>query len=141
MLSSQKSSFNTMILYKTIMTNKKLEYNNYFLNTKHTILYFMKSKYNLTTSDVSSICFWRCFSRVSFLLCGMCHEWILVFTVLSVGFPYSTNVVQLLCSLSGWFQLNCSSIGTGFNGMLQINRNCFAIYFQQHSSYVCLKIV
>ena len=30
---------------------------------------------------------------------------ILVFTVLSVGFPYFTNVVQLLCSLS-----------TGFNG-------------------------
>ena len=41
---------------------------------------------------------------------------ILVFTVLSVGFPYSTNVVQLLCSLSGWLHLNCSSIGTGYNG-------------------------
>ena len=30
--------------------------------------------------------------------------------------PYFTNVVQLLCSLSGWLHLNCSLIGTGFNG-------------------------
>ena len=41
---------------------------------------------------------------------------ILVFTVLFVGFPYFTNVDQLLCSLSGWLHLNCSSVGTGFNG-------------------------
>ena len=27
---------------------------------------------------------------------------------------YFTNVVQLLCSLSGWLHLNCSSVGTGF---------------------------
>ena len=40
---------------------------------------------------------------------------ILFFMVLSVGFPYFTNVVQLLYSLSGWFHLNCSSTGTGFS--------------------------
>ena len=39
---------------------------------------------------------------------------ILVFTVLSVGFSYFTNVVQLLCSLSGRLHLNGSSISTGF---------------------------
>ena len=61
--------------------------------------------------------------------------------VLSVGFPYFTNIVQLLCSLSGWLHLNCSSIGTGFNGaetnsriahnlsILLMNSNCFAIVF------------
>ena len=38
------------------------------------------------------------------------------FNGLSIGFPYFTNVVQLLCSLSGWLHLNCSSIGTGFDG-------------------------
>ena len=66
---------------------------------------------------------------------------ILVFTVLSVGFHYFTNVVQLLCSLSGWLHLNCSSTGTGFNGaktncriahnldILMKNSNCFAIFF------------
>ena len=41
---------------------------------------------------------------------------ILVFTVLSISFLYYTIVVQLLCSLSGWLHLNCSSIGTEFNG-------------------------
>ena len=66
---------------------------------------------------------------------------ILVFTVLSVGFPYFTNVVQLLCSLSGWLHLNCSSVVPGFNGVetncriahnsgiLLMNSNCFAIFF------------
>ena len=38
------------------------------------------------------------------------------FNGLSIGFPYFTNVVQLLCSLSGWLHLSCSSIGTGFDG-------------------------
>ena len=49
-------------------------------------------------------------------------------------------VVQLLCSLRGWLHLNCSSIGTGFNGaetncrivlnlgILLMNSNCFAIF-------------
>ena len=72
-----------------------------------------------------------------------------LFTVLSIGSPYFTNVVQLLCSLSGWLHLNCSSIGTGFNGaetsfrnahnlgILMMNSNCFAIFFQQQYSYVC----
>ena len=35
---------------------------------------------------------------------------ILVSTLLSVGFPYFTNVVQLLCSLSGRLHLYYSSI-------------------------------
>ena len=60
----------------------------------------------------------------------------------------TVNVVQLLCSLSGWLHLNCSSIGTGFNaaetncriacnlGILLMNSNCFAII----SSYVCSDI-
>ena len=60
---------------------------------------------------------------------------------LSVGFPYFTNVVQLLCSLSEWLHPNCSSIGTEFNGaqtncriahnlgILPMNSNCFAIIF------------
>ena len=64
----------------------------------------------------------------------------------------NTTVVQLRWSLSGWFQLNCSSICTGFNeaetnyrivhslGILLRNSNCFAIYLQQHSSYVCSDI-
>ena len=63
------------------------------------------------------------------------------FNGLSIGFPYFTNVVQLLCSLSGWLHLSCSSIGTGFNGaetnrriahtlgILLMNSNCFAIFF------------
>ena len=75
---------------------------------------------------------------------------ILVFMVLSIGFP--CNVVQFLCSLSEWLHLNCSSIGTGFNGtenngriarnlgILMMNSSCFAIYFQQHYSYVCSDI-
>ena len=75
------------------------------------------------------------------------------FTVLSVGFPYFTKVVQLLCSLSRWLYLNCSSIGTGFNAagtnfriarnlgiLLMTSNSGFAIYFQQHSSYVCSDI-
>ena len=33
-----------------------------------------------------------------------------------VRFPYFTKDVQLLCSLSEWLHLDCSSIGTGFNG-------------------------
>ena len=49
--------------------------------------------------------------------------------------------VQLLCSLSGWLHLNCSSIGTGFNGaetncriehslgILLMNSNRFVTYF------------
>ena len=41
---------------------------------------------------------------------------ILVFMVLSVGFLYFTNVVQIPCSLSGWLHLNCSLVGIGFNG-------------------------
>ena len=41
---------------------------------------------------------------------------ITVFFLNSISFPYFTNVVQILCSLSGWLHLNCSSIGTGFNG-------------------------
>ena len=56
-------------------------------------------------------------------------------------FPYFTNVVQLLCSLSGRLHLNCSSFGTGFNGaetncriaynlgILLMNSNCFGVYF------------
>ena len=81
-----------------------------------------------------------------------CVPRILVFTVLSISFPYFTDVVQLLCSLSGWLHLNCSSIGTVFNAaetnckaasnlcILLMNSNCFTIYFQQHSSYVCWDI-
>ena len=69
------------------------------------------------------------------------------FNSLSIGFPYFTNV-QLLCSLSRWLHLNCFSIGTGFNGaetncrtahnlgILLMNSNCFAIFFQRHYSYV-----
>ena len=50
------------------------------------------------------------------------------------------NVVQLLCSLSGWLHLNCFSIGTRFIGaetnyriahnlgILLMNSNCFAIF-------------
>ena len=100
-----------------------------------------------------SFCFSICFSRASLLLFVVWRvPRILVFTVLSVGFPYFTNVVQLLCSLSGWLHLNCFSIGTGFNGaetncrtalnlgILLMNSNCFAIFFQQHSSYVCSDI-
>ena len=61
-------------------------------------------------------------------------------TVLSVVFPYFTNVVQLLYSLSGWLHLSCSSVGRGFNGaetncriahnlgILLMNSNCFAIF-------------
>ena len=84
----------------------------------------------------------------------MCREHCLrlFFTVLSVGFPYFANVVQLLCSLSGWLHPNCSSICTGFNGaeincriarnlgILLMNSICFAIYSQQHSSHVCSDI-
>ena len=74
-----------------------------------------------------------------------------VFTVLSVGFPYFTNVVQLLYSLSEWLHLNCSSVGTGFNGaetscrvahnlgILLMNSNYFA-FFQQHFIYVFSEI-
>ena len=63
------------------------------------------------------------------------------FNGLSISFPYFTNVVQLLCSLSGWLHLSCSSIGTGFDGaetncriahnlgILLMNSNCFAIFF------------
>ena len=77
---------------------------------------------------------------------------ILVFTVLSVGFPYFTNAVQVLCSRCCWLHLNCSSTGTGFNeaepnsriahnvGILLMNSNCFAIFFQQDYSYVCSDI-
>ena len=69
-----------------------------------------------------------------FLLCGVCHEYWLLRS-------YFTNIVQLLCSLSGWLHLNCSSVGTGFNGaetnsriahnlsILLMNSNCFAIVF------------
>ena len=38
----------------------------------------------------------------------------LVFNVLSIGLPYFASIVWLLCSLSGWLHLNCSSIDTGF---------------------------
>ena len=77
---------------------------------------------------------------------------ILVFSVLTFSLPFFASVVRLLCSLSGWLHLNCSSVGTGFNGaetncriahnlgILLMNSNCFAIYFQQHSSYVCSDI-
>ena len=34
----------------------------------------------------------------------------------SIWFAFFASVVQLLCSLSGWLHLNCSSIGTVFNG-------------------------
>ena len=66
------------------------------------------------------------------------------FSVSWIYFPYFTNVVQLLCSLSGWLHLNCSTIGTGFNGaetnygiahglgILLINSNCFSTHFQRH---------
>ena len=85
-----------------------------------------------------------------FLLCSVCSEYF--FYGLSVGFLYLTNVAQLLCSLSGWLHLNCASIGTEFNGaetncrtgrnlgILPMNSNCFAIFFQQHSGYVCSDI-
>ena len=57
--------------------------------------------------------FFICFSRASLLLFV---EWrvpqILFFTVLSFGFPYFTNVVQLLCSLSGWLYQTCSATDT-----------------------------
>ena len=81
-----------------------------------------------------------------FLLCGMCPEYSFL---RFIGFPSFTNVVQLLCSLSGWLHLSCSSIGKGFNGaetccriahnlgILLMNSNCFSIFLQQHSSYVC----
>ena len=99
--------------------------------------------YVFLLSDARSYWFWICFSRASLILFFIVWRvpWILVFTVLSVGIPYITNVVQLLCSLSGWLQLNCSSIGTGFNGaetncriahnlgILLMNSNCFAIFF------------
>ena len=73
---------------------------------------------------------------------------ILVFSVLSIGLSYFASVGRLLCSLSGWLHLNCSSVGTGFNGaqtncriarnlgILLMKSNCFAIYFQQQPSYV-----
>ena len=75
-----------------------------------------------------------------FLLCGVCRESWFLYMVLFVGFPYFTNVVQLLCSLSGWLHMNCSSIGTGFSGaetnfriahnlgILLMNSNCFAFF-------------
>ena len=75
--------------------------------------------------------------------------WLLILSHID---SYFTNVVQLLCSLSGWLHLSCSSIGTGFDGaetnckiadnigILLKNSNCFAIFFQQHSSYVCSDI-
>ena len=105
-------------------------------------------------SDVHSIWFWSCFSHASLLLFVVWRvPRLLVFKVLSTGFPHFTDIVQLLCSLSGWLHLNCSSIGTGFNGaetncriahnlgILLINSNCFAIYFQQHSSYACSELL
>ena len=84
-------------------------------------------------NDGRSIWFWICFSCASFLP--------LVVWCVCVGFPYFTNVVQLLCSLSGWLHLSCYSIGTGFNGaetscriehilgILLMNSNYFAIFF------------
>ena len=75
----------------------------------------------------------KCIEQQSMLFSG--------FNGLSTGFPYFTNVVQLLCLLSGWLHLHCSSIGTGFNGaetncriahnlgILLMNSNCFAISF------------
>ena len=93
-------------------------------------------------SDAHSIRFLSSFSSASLLLFVVWRvPRILVFTVLSIGFPYFTKFVQLLCSLSGWLHLNCSSIGTGFNGaenncriacnlgILLMNCNCFAIFF------------
>ena len=57
-------------------------------------------------SDVRAIWFWICFSRASLSLFVVWSvPWIVVFTVLSVGFPYFT-VVQLMCSLSGWLHLS-----------------------------------
>ena len=92
--------------------------------------------------DARFVWFSICFSRASLLLFVVWRmPRILVFTVLSIDFPYFTNVVQLLCSLSGWLHLNCFSIGTGFNGVqtncriahnlgiLLMNSNCFAIFF------------
>ena len=67
-----------------------------------------------------------------------------VFLFLLFIFSYFTCIVQLLCSLSGWLHLNCSAIGTGFNGaetncgiahglgILLMNSNCFAIHLQRH---------
>ena len=62
------------------------------------------------------------------------------FNGLSIGFPYFTNVVQLLCSLSGWLHLNCSCRIAHNLGILLMNSNCFATFFQQHYSYVCSDI-
>ena len=97
--------------------------------------------YVFLLSDTRSIWFWM-FPRSSLLLFVVWRvPRILVFTVLSIGFPNFTNVVQLLCSLSGWLHLNFSSIGTGFNGtetncrivhnlgIMLMNSNQFAIFF------------
>ena len=84
----------------------------------------------------------NCFSCASLLLllCGV-YAANTGFNGLSIGFPYFTNIVQLLCSLSRWLHLSCSSIGTGFDGaetnctnahnlgILLMNSNCFAIFF------------
>ena len=49
---------------------------------------------------------------------------ILIFTIyLLVFLILLVNVVQLLCSLSGWLHLNRSSIGTGFRSRNQL-QNC-----------------
>ena len=47
-----------------------------------------------------------------FLLCAVNT----VFYSFIYWFPYFTTAVQLLCSLSGWLNLHCSSIGTELCG-------------------------
>ena len=94
-----------------------------------------------------------CFVRelVAFC-CVACAASCWCLTVLSVCFHCLAGVVQLLCSLSGWLHLNCSSIGTGFNGaetncriahslgILLMNSNCFVIYFRRHVQFMSVHI-
>ena len=54
--------------------------------------------------------------EVVFLMLMVMIVMVIMIMVMMICFPYLTNVVQLLCLLSGWLHLNCSSIGTRFNG-------------------------
>ena len=66
------------------------------------------------------------------------RAWLLASKVSSFCFPYFTNVVQLLCSLSAWLHLNCvfqlyrmyngdeTNCRIAHNlGILPMNSNCF----------------
>ena len=89
--------------------------------------------------------------QVSICFCLRCSpRLLLLITVLLLALLLEK---MLLCSRSGCFHLYCSSVGRGFNSaetncriadnwstLWVINSNCFSIYFQQHSSYVCSDI-